>query len=480
MLKNLASMSGLNLFKAGVQFGVSTLVAFFVLPAEYGLIAFSLPIIQLISLITDMGLASAIIRQPALDRTQSGGALTFSVMIGLGAAVLMAALAYPIEKQSGLPGLGPVLIALSAAVFFSILAGVPRAILERALSYQRIAAIEGTGVILAAGLCTLAVALDAGIWAIVVFHVVLQIFRAVSFLIAARGRFALNRRWANIAPLLGFGGWVLATNLTAFFTRSLQNILIGVSLGAAAVGLYGLSYQFMILPLMAIAWPASGVLLATLSRVAENGERRFAEPVLGITLITALLVFPLMGWMTFGLAFPIDALMHPRWSSVGALLTILAPLGAIQSLAAYNGAVLLARGHTRFQFNLNVLCAAALVIGFLVALPYGLTAFAIVYLIVGTLTAFLMIAAKLWAAQIRPVEYLKTLLVPLAATLAGLSAAWAIGLTPRDWNDWALVSAAYGSSAIVVYALSYRTIRRALDTLGAIHGTIERAPEAVA
>lgn len=41
MLKNLASMSSLNLFKAAVQFAISTLVAVFVLPAEYGLITFS-------------------------------------------------------------------------------------------------------------------------------------------------------------------------------------------------------------------------------------------------------------------------------------------------------------------------------------------------------------------------------------------------------------------------------------------------------
>ena len=74
MLKNLASMSSLNLFKAGVQFAISTLVALFVLPAEYGLVTFSLPIIQFIALMTDMGLGSAIIRQRDLRPEDAGAA----------------------------------------------------------------------------------------------------------------------------------------------------------------------------------------------------------------------------------------------------------------------------------------------------------------------------------------------------------------------------------------------------------------------
>ena len=119
------------------------LVALYVLPAQYGLITFSLPIIQFIALFTDMGLASALIRQPHLSREEAGAALSFSLVVAAVGGALLALLAFPIERASALPGLGPVLAAFSLAVVSTIIASVPRALMERALRYQSVASIEG-------------------------------------------------------------------------------------------------------------------------------------------------------------------------------------------------------------------------------------------------------------------------------------------------------------------------------------------------
>lgn len=472
MLRNLASMSGLNLFKAVSQFGISMLIALFVLPGEYGLITFSLPIIQFITLFTDMGLASAIVRQPGLTPRQAGGALTFSFAIGLVAAVLLGLVAYPIERMANLPGLGPVLIALALAVFLTILAGVPRAIMERSLRYQRIAAIEGIGTLAATLACAAAVFLGAGIWAIVLFHVILQGLRASCFLIESRNAITLDWHWRNIAGLLGFGGWVLATNLVNFGARNAQNLMIGAALGAVAVGLYGLAYQFMILPLMAIAWPASGVLLATLSNGGAQDDDQFRQPILGVALITALIAFPLMIWMTFGLALPIRALLAPSWAQMIPLLQTLAPLGAIQALASYNGAVLLARGHARLQFHVNLVSSLLLLAGFLLALPHGVQRFAEVYLMVGIVVALGQIAAKLWAADIPVIVYLRTLGAPIVATALAVIVVRLIGMNPLNWQQWIVVTACYGLAVVAVYALFARRIVSTIEAL--MRG---RAPE---
>ena len=470
MLRNLASMSGLSLFKAAIQFGIGTLLALFVLPAEYGLITFSLPIIQFITLLTDMGLASAIVRQPDLTPRQSGGALSFSLAVGFVAALLLGMTAYPIERWTGLAGLGPVLIALAIAVFFTIFAGVPRAIMERALRYQRIAAIEGAGTLVAASVCAVSVLLGAGIWAVVLFHIVLQGLRAICFLLDSRHAIEFNVKWRNIAQLIGFGGWVLATNLVNFGARNAQTLLIGAALGAVAVGLYGLAYQFMILPLMAIAWPGSGVLLATLSNGDVDAEH-FRRSILGVALITALVAFPLMVWMTFGLAFRIQTLLAPSWAAMIPLIQTLAPLGAIQALASYNGAVLLARGHARLQFRINLVSSVLLVAGFILSLPYGIQRFAQVYLVVGVVVALGQIAAKLWAANISVGAYIKTLFPALAATALASAVAVMIGRNPANWAQWIEVSAGYGVMVATIYLVSARSILREVRAL-----THSRAP----
>lgn len=479
MLKNLASMSSLNLFKAGVQFAITTLAAFYVLPQAYGLVTFSLPIIQFIALFTDMGLASAVIRQPLLSREDAGAAMSFSVVVALIAGTLLAAAAWPIEYWSGLPNLASVLVALAGAVVFTIVASLPRALLERALRYQRVAAIEGVGTVIAGAICIAALMLDAGIWAIVAFHVMLQGFRASAFLWTARGDLVWNVRWARVAGLLSFGGWVLATNIINFLARNAQNILIGVWIGAAAVGLYGMAYQFMILPLMAMAWPASGVLMATLSRLGETDRTQYRAPVLAVTTITALIAFPVMTYMTFGLAWPIAALLSPNWLALVPLLATLAPLGALQSLAAYNGAVLIARGHARLQFYVNVISSVLLLTGFIVSLPFGLQVFARTYLAVGAMVALGQIAAKLWAAEVDVKSYVRALLPAIAATLAGLAAAVLVGWKPTHWGEWLLVTGAYVGGVVGVFVLLRRQILKAVRNLLDGGGRVVVAADAV-
>ncbi|UAK23267.1 oligosaccharide flippase family protein [Sphingomonas nostoxanthinifaciens] len=465
MLKNLASMSSLNLFKAGVQFGISTLVALFVLPAQYGLITFSLPIIQFIALFTDMGLASAIVRQTGLTAEQAGGAFSFSLVVGLIAALLLAASGFPLEHGTKLAGLGWVLTGLSLAVFFSIAAGVPRAMLERGLRYQEVAKIEGIGVIVAALACAVALPFGAGVFAVVAFHIVLQAFRAIRFTLSTYRDFSISLQWRRIGALLSFGGWVLATNLVNFGARNAQNLLIGAVLGATAVGLYGMAYQFMILPLMALAWPASGVLLATLTKLNDVSPERFQAPIAAVSMITAMLAFPLMMWMTFGLALPITKLLSPHWHDILPLMALLTPLGAVQALAAYNGSVLLARGYARLQFYVNVVSSIALLVGFVAALPFGLKTFAVVYLVVGTIVAVGQIWAKIWAAGMPPLHYLRALAPAVIATAGGYAVAALLGLSPQSWAQWAAVTAAYGAVVLLVYAIIRHRIIAALKAL---------------
>jgi O-antigen/teichoic acid export membrane protein len=370
-----------------------------------------------------------------------------------------------------MPGLAPILTALAIAVGFTIAAAIPRAILERDLRYQQVALVEGASTTIAALLCAALVAAgDAGIWGVVAFHVALQGLRALAFVLLTRRRFAFDGQWRRAVPLMRFGGWVLASNVINFAARNAQSLLIGAALGVTAVGLYGMAYQIMILPLMALAWPASGVLLATLSRLRESknpngGDTAFVQPVLALSMLTATITFPLMCWVAIGLAFPVHQLLAPPWHRALPLITALAPLGAIQALASYNGSVLIARGHARLQFHINLASSLVLLGGFVVSLRYGLHAFALTYLAVGTIVAAGQIWAKLRAARVPVAEYLRALSVPALATAVGAAAAAIHGTDPQDWSGWAGMSLAYAAGVLGVNALGRRPIARAVRDL---------------
>ena len=80
ILKNLLSMSGVNIVKSVLQFLMTLLMTWFVSPAEFGLVAFSLPFVAFIALLTDMGMSSAMVQRNTLTPNEAGAAVTLMLV----------------------------------------------------------------------------------------------------------------------------------------------------------------------------------------------------------------------------------------------------------------------------------------------------------------------------------------------------------------------------------------------------------------
>jgi O-antigen/teichoic acid export membrane protein len=463
--KSMLSMSGLSLYRNAVQFGMNVAIAAFVTPGDYGLVVFTTPFVVLIAMLTDLGMTSAITRAPVVTREEAGAAFVAMVMGGIGCAVLLALCAYPLQQAIGMSGLAPVMLGMAVVVIFSVTASTPRALLERQLRYGRIAAIEAAAIAIAAVIGLFAAWHGAGVWSLVLYNLINHGLRAASFGWLARHELSPNTRLRQLGELLSFGGWVLATNLLNFVARNSDNILIGAWLGAAAVGVYGLSYQFMLAPLMAITWPTSAILLATLRHVDPHGEqaRRMVESVVSAT---AMLTVPAMLYLTFGLSFPVSALLSDRWSHVPAIVAWLAPAGALQSIASYNGALLMVAGKARAQFALTIVNTIVLVATFVIALPFGLFALVKAYAIIITLLslAFLwMIVALTGLSWARLLRSLAPALISTGLALAAV--ALTTGFNLSSWPHWAAATAIYGVVVLASYAMLRSHIRDTIAVL---------------
>jgi len=464
ILKNLLSMSGVNVVKSIVQFLMTLLMTYFVTPAQFGLVAFSLPFVAFIALLTDLGLSSAMVQRSTLTREETGAAVTLMLAIGVGCAAILAALAGPLAGAVRMEGLSTVLAALSISVVLSIAALGPRAVLERQLRYQTVAAVEAGASVTAAATGVVAAVLGWGIWALISYYVLVQVLRATAFAVITRHQIRLNLRWRGVSSILTFGGWVLASNILNFAARNIGNLLIGASLGSAAVGLYGIAFQVMIMPLTILSWPASGVLLATLSRMTD---RRQQGNIVGAMMgATAIITFPAMFYLTFGLRYPVTMVLSEHWIAAVPVISVLAPVGAVQSLAAYVGAVLLANGEARLQFNTSAANSVAMIATFVFALPFGLVGMSQAYLVTATVISAALVWMICWKLRLPYLSLAKGLLPGFSATALGLAAVW---LTTRfeaaSFEQWSRATSVYAIVVLVTYALFYRIVKADLMVL---------------
>jgi len=473
VLRNMLSMTGLNVAKALSSLLVSTMMAGLVAPDRYGLVAFAIPLMAFITLVTDLGLTSAIVRHPNLDPNQAGATVGVLGLAGFVGASVMAASAQWIENATQLTGLSPVLYGFSAITAFSIWATAPRALLERRLAYPKISAIEAGGLLGALIVFVFATRASYGIFSLVFFHLVLQGIRAIGFSWLARGLFAINVGVSRILELAKIGGWVFLSNLMAYSARNVDRILIGSYLGASSLGLYSLGYQFMTIPLILFSWPVSGVLLSTLARL-NNDQARKNDVTTAIITGTAAISMPMMTFLAIWIEFPVHHFLSDHWRGVGTIIATLAPVGAVQSIAAYNGAVLVEKGAVRLNFNLSLLSGLGLSAVFGSTVWLGLSALINLYAVVSILISFVMIYYMCRETGISWRRLMSCMTPGLAASFSAVCVTvTVVGWSPPSLLSWLSGVFIYITVVLFVFALDRRRLLTSLKAL------TERGPKPV-
>jgi O-antigen/teichoic acid export membrane protein len=455
MLKNLFSSSGLSLIRAVVQLFMTLVLTRLIDSSSYGVMAFAIPVWTFITLMSEMGLGNAIIRSEKLSAVEAGAAFKISLFSGVLGAVLMALAAYPASLMLDDPRITGVLGVFSLVLLVAMLSTVPRALLERDLRYSTIALIEISATLAAVPVCLALAVLDAGVWSLVIYQLVIQIVRFISFISVSGQGLRFSGSWRAGKPLLVFGGWILAFNVQNFLARNADNILIGIYIGATALGVYALSYQVMILPLLIITWPASNVLLATLSKSRRESQDLPRQYMRALCFLTASLIFPFMTYLVIGTGYPAHAFMGPSWQDVPAMLAWLAPVGAVQSIASYSGAVLTAAGRVRLYFFFGVANTAVYLLVFLVAVQFGLKTFVVSYCMTAMLLAlghiFLIVNSLSWRLR----DLLDSLLAGIAASVMGALGYVLVGKIPYggDLLHWIFQTTTFVILALAAFLL---------------------------
>jgi PST family polysaccharide transporter len=139
--------------------------------------------------------------------------------------------------------------------------------------------------------------------------------------------------------------------------------------------------------------------------------------------MTSIVTIPGMLFLTFGAALPFSKLLSAQWSELSVIVAILAPIGAVQSIATYGGAVFLANGESRLQFILTLVHTIALVCTILVSLQFGLRTLVICYSV--EMIAYCIFALVLTCKRLKlgASDFAKLMIPSVTGTACGLIAA---------------------------------------------------------
>lgn len=443
-----AAMSAVNVLRLLAQFMAVPLLARLLSPADYGVIGIAMPFVLFVMMVADSGLGTSLVRTPPEQREEWSTCYWLSVMLGLGLAVIMALLAPLVSYFYNEPRLTPIVITLALIIFGQTAGLIPGAALQQAKRFGTIALIELASIMSSIAAAVLLALSGAGVWALVGQQVALYAVRMTGNIYFSPFRPIWAFKLGQVGPHVSFGRDVLGVNLINFSARAMENLVIGKILGAAPVGIYAMSAQFLRLPSMLLTGPLQYVLYSQLAPKRDDREM-IRSTFLFLTRLVAIVVFPVMGLVAAAHVPVFHIVLSAKWAFSGQIFCIIMPAAAVQAVTALCGTIMLVYGRTDVQVRVASEMGAIAVLNLLISSWFGLHWVALGYVTIIILYTPRLLMLTLPVIDCAPMRYLRSILVPIMATSCGaviyqlLSADVAMG-------DWAQAFMAAGIATVVV------------------------------
>ena len=450
------------------------LVAFIVLsrllpPSAFGVLALGNVYLLVVLLFVEQGVNQAVIQRHSLSPEHLDAA--FSVSLGL-AAVLMfltVALAGPLAQAFNEPTLEPVLRWLSLTVLFSGLRATQTAVLHRQLRFRELA-VRSTIAESIGGVVGIAMALAGmGIWSLVGQAVARGLAGVIVLWRVSDWRPHPTVSLRPVREITSFGLPVLGDRLVSLVQGKADDLVIGLALGATALGYYSVGYRMLTYLTMLLAGTVQAVSLPVLSRL-QHDLGRFCNAFLTMLHYLALGAFPVFVGIAFVSPDIVPLVFGPRWTPSIPVMQVLALAGAAKILPLATATALVAHGHPGAQLRVNLVTTVLAVTGFVAVVGRGIVAVASVHLVVALLVIPLHAGLLRSVFDLRPgvtFQAIRTAglgAVVMSAGLLPLTAVWAAPQPSFLWLAVVIVvgAAAYLSATYWLGRDSYDRARRAL------------------
>ena len=328
-----------------LNLGSTAALARLLTPGDFGLIAMVTAFTGFVGLFKDMGLSAAVVQRAEVTHRQVSTLFWINLAVCGGLAALVAAASPLIAWFYGEPRLVLIAAALALDVAVSGLLLQHQALLNRRMRFTSLAAAQLGARVGSYALAILLAWRGWGYWSLVALTLSYTGLLAANLWLLSGWLPGLPVRGAGVRGMLRFGANLTGFNFLNYFSRNLDNLLIGKVSGEAALGLYVKAYSLLMLPLSQINAPLTAVMVPALSRVQDQPEK-FARGYLKGVSLSMTFTAPLTAFLFFWSEHVIRLVLGPQWTAAGELFRILALAAILHPLGNTTGWLLIPLGRT--------------------------------------------------------------------------------------------------------------------------------------
>jgi O-antigen/teichoic acid export membrane protein len=376
-------ITGSRLASQLIAFVGQVVLARVLAPSAFGLVASISVFTNFAQLMTDLGLAPAIVQARKLTDKLLATAFWVNFLTGIILGGVVFVTAPFVARFYGQPELTGLMRWMSLSFVLS-LGIVSVGLLEREMRFQALAIVETQAILLSTAAAVIAGLMGAGASSLVVGPVLYPVLQTIGCEVVTRFVPSGFIRRDSLAELWRFGGGLTGFNVVNFWARNADNVLIGRYFGPRLLGFYSRAYLLMLLPVTQVTQVLSRVMLPALASIGDDLVR-LREAYLRALGVVALATMPAMIGLSAVAHTFVPTVFGPKWDPAIRLVEVLALAGVTQCLAGTTGWLFQVTRRTSLMMKWGLVSSIIIVGSFVVGMHWGVLGVTISYTVVGVL-----------------------------------------------------------------------------------------------
>lgn len=450
--------------RQAASLAVIAILSHLLTPDEFGVFALVLAFVTLAQAVINDGLADAVVQREEIAPEHLNAAFWICLACGISLALLLAAVAGPVERLYDAPGLADLIWVGCVVIAGAGSAAVHQGMLMRTLRFKQLAFRTLIGVV-CGGITGVTLAMKgAGAWALLGQLFVEQTVSIAIMWYASgwRPTFSFSRRHA--ADLLPFTMKTAGARLLLFAYSHADRFLVGLLAGTMILGLYAFAMRLYETLITLLSRTVAQVAFVAFAKI-QGDEARMRQAFLDAMPAALAISVPVLLAVGANAPLLVSTLFGSRWQASGEALALVVATSPAVVLGSFCGAVIRGTGGAGLFMWLIAAGAAGnlLAVGFL--LQYGIQAAALGIAVRQLLSAPLDLWALERQAGIPARSVYRECLPIVIASWTGLVAWLGVMLWAQaDLNEWVRNALATAVGLTVYAALLLLTGRRILRT----------------
>lgn len=338
-----------------LQLAQISILARFLDPSAFGLMALVMVVIGFSQAFLDMGISNAIIHKQQIIHEQLSTLYWVNVLAGIVLFAIVCAVAPLVASFYHEPELTLLTILVGVTFLIQPFGQQFMVLWQKEMRFAEMAKIDIINKLVSLAVSVWLAYDGYGVYALVFGTIAGVVIQTLQFMILGlrEHKPSFVFRVAEIKEFMSFGAYQMGERTINYFNSQIDTLLIGKLLGAEALGIYSIAKQLIMRPTQIVNPIVTKVTFPMMAKIQDDTER-LREIYLKTIHYLSSVNFPVYALMIILAPELVLILFGDKWIAAVPIVQILSVYGALRSTGNPIGSLLLAKGRAKLGFYWNL------------------------------------------------------------------------------------------------------------------------------